>query len=159
MANPTLIDILGANGVQTIVAGTDLNGLASGSAVVAATVWSNVTGDGKGGGLPFAVLKLHIDSMAVSAGGVVDGWFLTASDGSVYSQGSASIIPLRPPDFILVPVVQTAAVDCETVFAIPVPICATQKILLRNNALGASFPANNNAYLKAYPTTDSYPSI
>jgi hypothetical protein len=156
VANPTLEGLLNSNNPQTVITGSNLNALASNSLVLGAA-FSNVTGDGAGGGFRFGRLKLHIDSMAVSAGGVVDGWFLTASDASVYEQGGTSVTPARPPDFVLVPVAQTAAVDLEGYAQMP--ICATCKCLLRNNALGASTPANTNGYLKVYYETDMYPNV
>ena len=154
MANPTLEGKVGNN--ATIVSGSNLNALASGSLVLSAA-FSNVNGDAAGEGYRYAVAKLHIDSMAVSAGGVVDGGFLRASDGSVYEQGGTSVTPNRPPDFVFTPVVQTAAIDLEQV--VSVPVCATIKCLLRNNALGATTPANTNGYLKLFYDTDMYPSI
>jgi hypothetical protein len=33
------------------------------------------------------------------------------------------------------------------------------KCLLRNNALGATTPANTNGYLKLYYETDTYPQV
>jgi hypothetical protein len=156
VTNPTLEGLLNANNPQTVVTGANLNALASGSLVLGAA-FSNVTADGAGGGFRYAIAKLHIDSMAVSSGGVVDGWFLTASDGSVYEQGGTSVVPLRAPDFLFLPVVQTAAVDLEQF--VVMPICATIKCLLRNNALGATTPSNANGYLKLYYQTDMYPQV
>lgn len=155
MSTPTLE--VAINGTPaTVVSGANLNALASGSLVLG-SAFSNVIGDGAGGGWPRARAKLHIDSMAVSSGGVVDGWFLTAADGSTYEQGGTSVTPLRAPDFCFVPVVQTAAVDLEQL--VNVPVCATVKCLLRNNALGAATPSNTNGYLKLYYETDSLPSV
>lgn len=154
MANPTLEGLLNANNPQTIISGANLNALANNTLVLGAA-FSNITGDGAGGGFRWARLKLHIDSMAVSAGGIVDGWFLTASDGSVYEQGDATHTPLKPVDFIFPPIVQTAAIDIEQ--RVRVPICATIKCLLRNNALGATTPANG--YVKAYFETNMLPSV
>jgi hypothetical protein len=138
---------------QTIVSGANLNALTNTSLVLSAA-FSNIQGDSAGDGYPRARLKLHIDSMAVAAGGVFDGWILTAADGSVYEQGGTSVVPLRPVDFIFVPVVQTAAVDLEQL--VPMPNCATCKVLFRNNATGATTPANTNGYLKAYYETDQF---
>lgn len=156
MASPTLEGLLNGANPQTVITGANLNALSSGASVLGAA-FSNVQGDGAGGGFPLATLKLHLDSMTVSAGGVVDGWFLTASDGSTYEQGSASVTPQRPPDFCFQVIAQTAAVDVEQ-RSVQMPICATIKCLLRNNALGASTPGNTNGYLKVYYQTDQYPS-
>lgn len=157
MTTPTIEVLLNANNPQTVITGANLNNLASGSLILG-SAFSNVQSDGAGGGFPRARLKLHIDSMTVSAGGIVDGWFLTASDGSVYEQGSASVTPLRVPDFVFIPVAQTAAVDIET-YVNQMPICATIKCLLRNNTLGAATPSNNNGYLNIYYDTDQIVSI
>jgi hypothetical protein len=156
MTNPTLEGLLNANNPQTVITGTNLNALAN-NALVLGSAFSNVAGDGQGGGFRYARLKLHIDSMTVSAAGVVDGWLLTASDGSTYEQGGTSVTPLRQPDFLFPPVAQTAAVDLEE--WVVMPICATIKCLLRNNALGAATPSNTNGYLKVYYETDMYPSV
>jgi len=138
------------------VSGANLNALAN-NALVLGSAFSNVTGDGAGGGFRYAIAKLHADSVAVSTGGIVDGWFLTASDASIYEQGGTSVTPLRPPDFLFAPVVQTAAIDLEQL--VVMPICATIKCLLRNNALGAALPSNTNGYLKLYYQTDMYPQV
>jgi len=156
MANPTLEGLLNSNNPQTVISGSNLNALGSNSLVLGAA-FSNVAADGQGGGFRFARLKFHVDSMTVTAGGVVDGWFLTAADGSVYEQGGTSVTPARAPDFVLAPVAQTAAVDLEGY--VQMPICATCKCLLRNNALGAATPANANGYLKVYYETDMYPQV
>lgn len=154
MTTPTLKQALG--NTATVITGSNLNALGSGSLVLGAA-FSNVPGDSAGEGYPRAFAKLHIDSMTVSAGGVVDGWFLTASDGTTYEEGGASVTPQRAPDFCFQPVAQTAAVDLEQ--EVHVPVCGTIKCLLRNNALGASTPANNNGYVKLYYDTDTYPSV
>src|SRR5580700_3517547 len=107
MTQPLLIEILNANNPQTVITGSNLNALASGSSVLG-SAFSNVAGDAQGGGMLRANVKLHIDSMTVSAGGQVLIWFLTASDGSTYEQGGTSVTPLRPPDVVFTPVVQTA---------------------------------------------------
>jgi hypothetical protein len=151
---PTVEALVGAS--MGAVSGTNLNALASNALVLAAAI-SNVQGDSAGGGYDRARLKLHLDSMTVAAGGIVDGWFLTAADGSVYEQGGTSVVPLRPPDFAFYPVAQTAAVDLE--IQVRVPICGTIKTLLRNNGLGAAMPSNNNGYLHWYPRTDQIPSV
>lgn len=158
MSNPTLERLLGANNPVTILTGSDLSALASGSAVVGAGTFSNVQGDANGGGFPEAYAYLHIDSMAVSANGIFDFFLLPAPDGTHFSQGSASVIPLTLPWYYqFVPVVQTAAIDL--VIPIQVPICANFKCLARNNALGAALPANANAFLKLYFVTDQYPLV
>lgn len=154
MSTPTLKVALG--NTATVVSGANLNALSSGSLVLS-SAFSNVIGDAAGEGFPRATAKLHLDSMAVSSGGIVDGWFLTAADGSVYEQGGTGVVPLRAPDFLFVPVVQTAAVDMEQV--VDMPVCATIKCLLRNNALGAATPSNTNGYLKLIYQTDSIPSV
>lgn len=151
MPTATVQAVLNANNPQTVISGANLNGLASGSSVLG-SAFSNVQGDGAGLGYRKARGKLHIDSMAVSSGGSIQGWFLTASDGSTYSQGGTSVTPLRIPDFTFTPVVQTAAIDMEEDFY--VPICATIKVLLKNASLGAAMPANTNGYLKLYYDTD-----
>ena len=155
MPNPTLEQVLNTNNPISLMGATDLNSIASGSAVLGTVVTSNVPGDAQGCGMPYARLKLHLDSQVVSAGGVVDGWFVTAADGSVYTSEDASHIPNRPPDFVFNPWVGTAALNYETVALMP--ICANIKVLVRNNALGAAFAAANGT-LKAYYFTDSYPS-
>jgi hypothetical protein len=154
MANPTLEGLLGT--AQTVISGANLNALAN-NALVLGSAFSNVSGDGQCGGYPRARAVLHLDSMAVAAGGYVDGWFLTAADGSTYEQGGASVTPLRAPDFSFCPVVQTAAVDMAQL--VKVPICGAIKCLLRNNALGAATPANTNGFFKLYPETDTYPAV
>lgn len=151
MTTPTIAGLLDSNNPITIVSGANLNALASASLVLGAA-FSNVQADSSGLGFRWATLKIHIDSMTVSAGGVIDGWFLTASDGSVYEQGGTSVVPLRSPDFSRAPVVQTAAIDLE--IPVIVPICATIKCLFRNNGLGAATPANTNGYAKLYFNTD-----
>jgi hypothetical protein len=156
VTQPILQGLLNANNPQTVITGTNLNALAN-NALVLGAAFSNVTGDGQGGGFRYARAKFHVDSMAVSAGGAISGWFLTASDGSVYEQGGTSVIPLRQPDFYVTPVVQTAAVDPQEQLVV-VPICATIKCLLQNTALGAATPSNANGYLKLYYETDMYPS-
>jgi hypothetical protein len=150
MALPTIEGLISSAGAQTVGSGTNLNALASNSSVLG-SAFSNVQGDGAGGGFPNARAKLHLDSMAVSSGGSVKVWFLTAADGSVYEQGGTSVTPLRKPDIVFVPVVQTAAVDLE--LPCQVPICGTIKALIQNSSLGASTPANTNGYLKLYYET------
>jgi hypothetical protein len=151
MATVTQQAVLNANNPQTIISGANLNGLTSGSSVLG-SAFSNIQGDSAGLGYRRGRAKLHIDSMAVSSGGSVQLWFLTASDGSVYDQGGTSVTPLRQPDVTFVPVVQTAAVDIE--LPCQVPICATIKCLLKSASLGATTPANTNAYVKMYYDTD-----
>lgn len=155
MPTPTLEEVLGTT--ATIITGANLNALASGSLVLGAA-FSNVIGDSAGGGFPLATLKLHLSSMTVSAGGVVDGWFLTAADGSTYEQGGTSVTPQRAPDFSIQIVPQTAVVDVE-LRNVMMPICATVKCLLRNNALGAATPSDTAGYLKVFYQSDSYPSV
>jgi hypothetical protein len=156
MTNPTLQGLLNSNNPQTVVTGTNLNALAN-NALVLGAAFSNVTGDGQGGGFRYGRVKFHSDSLTVTAGGIIDGWFLTASDGTVYEQGGTSVTPLRQPDFQMPAVAQTAALDLEQ--WVVMPICATIKCLLRNNALGAALAANANGYLKIYYETDMYPQV
>lgn len=156
MTTPTLLGGLNANNPQTVVSGANLNALASGSSVLS-SAFSNVQGDSAGLGYTDAIAKLHLDSMAVSAGGSVKVWFLTASDGSVYEQGGTSVTPLRRPDLVFVPVVQTAAVDLE--LPCRVPLCAAQKCLVQNSTLGAATPSNTNGYLKLYYNAKQIVSI
>jgi hypothetical protein len=156
MSTPTVLGFLNGNNPQTIITGANQNALASGALVLGSN-FSNIQLDNAGGGYRWARMKWHVDSMTVSAGGLGDGWFLTASDASVYEQGGTSVVPQRAPDFILLPVPQTAAIDLEIL--VLVPICANIKCLFRNNALGAALPSNNNAYLKLYYETDQIPSV
>lgn len=156
MTTPTILGGLNANNPQTVVSGANLNALASGSSVLS-SAFSNVQGDSAGLGYTDAIAKLHVDSMAVSSGGSVKVWFLTASDGSVYDQGGTSVTPLRRPDIVFTPVVQTAAIDIE--MPCKVPICATIKALLQNSTLGAAMPSNNNGYLKLYYNAKQIVSI
>ena len=150
MMTPTIEGYLNSSNPQTVVTGANLNALASGSSVLG-SAFSNVQADSQGGGFPLATCKIHLDSMAVSAGGNILIWFLTASDGSVYEQGGTSVTPLRAPDVIFNPVAQTAAVDLES--PCNVPLCATIKALVKNNSLGAATPANTNGYVKLYYQT------
>jgi hypothetical protein len=155
VTNPTLQTLLNTGNSFTLVTGANLNALASGTAVLSAA-FSNVIADSAGLGFPRARLKFHSDSLVVSAGGSVYGWFLTAADGSIYEQGSASVIPVRPVDFSFPAVAQTAAVDLEQL--VPMPTCATIKCLIYNN-LGAALASNTNGYLKAYYETDTFPNL
>ena len=155
MTTPTFEGFLNANNPRTVATGANLNALSSGSSVLGAA-FSNVQGDSAGLGFPNATAKLHIDSMAVSAGGILQVWFLTAMDSSIYEQGGTSVTPLRPADIIFTPVVQTAAVDVE--LACTVPNCATIKALVKNG-LGAATPSNANGYLNLYYQTQQVPSV
>jgi hypothetical protein len=155
-AVPTLEGLLNSANPQTVVTGANLNALSSGSFVLGAA-FSNVTADGKGGGFPWAYAQLHLDSMTVSAGGAVSGWFLTAPDGSTYEQGGTGVQPNRPFDFNFTPVAQTAAVDVDQL--VRVPICANIKVLLWNNSLGAATPSNTNGYLKLWYVTEMLPTV
>lgn len=157
MANPTLEQVLNTNNAISSLTNSTFQNITSGSAVLEPTiVMSNVPSDGKGCGMPYAWLYLHVDSMAVSAGGAVDGWFVQSQDGSTFAAEDATHIPLRPVDFIFYPWVGTAALD-YIAFATP-PIVGKFKVLIRNNALGASTPNNTNSFLKFYYFTDSYPT-
>jgi hypothetical protein len=149
MTNPTVLGFNNANNPQTPVSGANLNALSSGSSVLG-SAFSNVQGDSAGLGFTSAIAKLHLDSMAVSSGGTMLVWLLSASDNSVYEQGGTSVTPLRAPDVIFAPVAQTAAVDLELLCA--VPLCATIKALVKNS-LGAATPSNTNGYLKLYYQT------
>lgn len=156
MTTPTILGYLDTNNPQTVVSGANLNALASGSLVLSAA-FSNVQNDSAGTGMVDALCQVHIDSMAVSAGGQILIWFLAAPDGSTYSQGGTSVTPLGNPDVIFTPVVQTAAID----ITIPcqVPICATIKALLKNSSLGATTPANANGYVKLHYNTKQIVSV
>ena len=158
MANPTLELLLNSNNPLTVITGANLNNLSSGSAVLGSS-FSNIQGDGQGGGYPVAVVQFHCPSMVVSSDGFINGWFLAAQDGSTYEQGTASIIPNRAPDFILAPYAQTAVVDVVQYYT-QIPVCGNIKCLFQNE-LGASIDSGSSSasYVKLWFITDQYPSI
>ncbi len=146
MTTPTLLWFLNANNLQTVVSGSNLNALASNASVLGSS-FSNVQADGAGLGMVNAWAWLHLDSMAVAAGGSFQLWFLPSYDGgTTYSQGGTSVTPLSRPSIIWVPVVQTAAIDI--IIPCQVPNAANIKSLLKNSATGASTPSNTNGYVK-----------
>ena len=157
MANPTLQQVLSTQSAITALSGANLQNIASGSGILGTSAFSNVVGDAAGQGFPWALAHLHLSSMAVSSGGYAEIWFLPASDGSTYSQGSASAFPVQLEWYkVFAPIAQTAVVDLIGV--VRLPICALIKCLFKGT-LGASTPNDTNGYLKLYPFTDSYPSL
>ena len=146
MTTPTILSVLNSNNLITILTGSNLNALASNASVLGSS-FSNVQADGAGLGMINAWAWIHLDSMAVAAGGSFQMWLLPSFDGgTTYSQGGTSVTPLSRPSIVWTPVVQTAAIDI--ILPLQVPNAANIKALLKNSATGAATPSNTNGFVK-----------
>lgn len=172
MSNPTLA--IKTQAIQPLATTGDLSGLATNALVVgtnagASGVFSNLsanigsTGAAEFGGYPFAYLEFDSGSTvwgsAPTANTSVDGWFLTADDGTNYEIGGASVTPGRAPDFSFAIIAQTARqiVKANGGKLVEIPAVGKFKALIRNNGTGQSLPATS--VINIIPATEIYPSV
>ncbi len=132
----------------TIVSGANLNGLTNNS-LVAGSAFDNTpaaAGDGAG----WCDVELSLDGFggSVTANTGFNIWFLIASDGTTYEDGSSSVTPARPPDQVIpLRAVSTAQIVSKRM------LLPWGKItpLIQNAGTGQTVNANNNSFLKIRP--------
>ena len=98
-------------GSATTLMTTELNSLASSSGLTAGAIssvggtsglFNNTAGGGGLGGYTLGQWELNLAAPAgtLTAGTAAYVWLLTTVDGTNYEDGSATVIPARPPDLI-----------------------------------------------------------
>jgi hypothetical protein len=139
--------------VETVVTGANLNALAN-NALVLSSEYDNRYGQA-GDGAEWATLEGYFDfAGTVAANTVIDGWLVTAPDGTNYGDGSASVTPARPIEFAFqlrgvsgAHQQRVRAVGRGGSPLIQLPPCKL-KLLVRNNATGSALASNTNSFIK-----------
>lgn len=150
----TLKQVVGAAAVT--LASTELSSLANNTNVISSVggtsgAFNNVSGGTTNlDGYVRGEFELNLASLTVTAGGSVKVWFITEIDGTNYEDG-ASTTPARNPDIIFPLNSGTGAQRVIRRARLP---AGQWKVLVRNDAIGASLGASGNT-LKVLSETDS----
>ncbi len=159
----TIKEVLGTS--ATILASTELGGLANNSSVVGSAlggtgVYNNTAGSGSSSTTGDGYERGYVTfvpggafASAPSANTSIDVYFLKSMDGgTTFEGGSSSVLPARRPDAVLpLNSTSTAAADNKVTVACFLPACPF-KVLAKNNSSGQTIPTGST--LSLVPATD-----
>lgn len=144
----TLTQISGTN--QTVMT-SELNSLANNASVVSSVAGASGVITLTSTGYLQALCELLVTfGTNPTANSTINVWFLTASDGTNFEDGSSSVIPQRNPDVFFPMRAVTTAQRIAKLCKLPV---GTFKVLVQNNGTGQAMASSGNT-VKILPITN-----
>ncbi len=139
---------------------TELNSVASSATLIAGAIssvggtsglFNNTAGGGSMGGYPLARFELVLASPAgtLTASTAAYVWFIGTVDGTNYEDGSASIIPARPPELII----PVRAISTAQRITIPGYLPSGNWYVVLSHNTGQTWASSGNT-LKVLPSTN-----